>query len=373
MRVELNKQTFIIIGALALGAFIFPSLLVMAAVVVGWMIIENWLSPPVQEGVPPPSACRLTVTAENPEWKRPFLDFCGSPAETAFLEAMISAYGLLPESGVLKGGKLSLDMQVQVKPYRVDFLADDWLVVEIDGAAYHSSPEAVANDRIRDQFLQENGYSVLRIPAKIVFVAPEEAVRYVRSAIAVGRRPQSVATKPDCPAPNWSLGQTLKSFGQALTAASNAIGDANSYVETARAVQEATSQSRATFNLEMKVVDMSIESALSNIKVDEFRSKSESHKNHYDESYKLFENILRDDPQFGAFTMSIPQITIPKSHPDPKIDEQIKSAHQNLMDERSKYFREIGQRMKVNHQLRKSVKSRLNEIGCSKCWDAISP
>jgi very-short-patch-repair endonuclease len=34
--------------------------------------------------------------------------------------------------------------------YRADFLIDDKLVVEIDGATYYPSPEAVARDRQRE-------------------------------------------------------------------------------------------------------------------------------------------------------------------------------------------------------------------------------
>jgi quercetin dioxygenase-like cupin family protein len=62
---------------------------------------------------------------------------------------------------------------------RVDFLANKHLVVEIDGAAYHSSAEAVENDRIRDEYLIENGYVILRIPAKVVFNSPGDAVERV--------------------------------------------------------------------------------------------------------------------------------------------------------------------------------------------------
>ncbi|WP_443018997.1 endonuclease domain-containing protein [Sphingobium sp. MI1205] len=45
--------------------------------------------------------------------------------------------------------------------YRADFLVDDKLVVEIDGATYHSSPEAVARDRQRDEDMRREGYTVL--------------------------------------------------------------------------------------------------------------------------------------------------------------------------------------------------------------------
>lgn len=174
----------IILVLCSLGVF-FPLLFIVAAWL-GWTIYDTLKNPP------PPTpdewyARRWTTTAADPRWRSDFLAFCESPAETKFLEAMIAAYGLIPDKGVLKGAGLTLNLQVEVKPYRLDFLANTWLAVEVDGAAYHSSPEAVARDKERDEFLRAQGYAVLRIPAKVVFATPEEAVGRVQSAIAAGR------------------------------------------------------------------------------------------------------------------------------------------------------------------------------------------
>ncbi|SDE30720.1 DUF559 domain-containing protein [Belnapia rosea] len=175
----------IIIAALCLLGFLFPLSFIVAAWL-GWTIYETLKNPPP----PPPDEWytrRWTTTAADPRWRSDFLAFCESPAETEFLEAMIKAHNLTPDKGVLKGSGLTLDLQVSVKPYRLDFLANAWLVVEIDGAAYHSSPEAVARDKQRDKFLRTQGYAVLRIPAKVVFDTPEKAVEKVNLAIASGR------------------------------------------------------------------------------------------------------------------------------------------------------------------------------------------
>ncbi|MCX2497706.1 hypothetical protein C9E85_15930 [Plesiomonas shigelloides] len=99
---------------------------------------------------------------------------------------MIQYYGLIPSRGILCGNGLTLDLQVKMPPYRADFVVDRWLVVEIDGAAYHSSPEAIARDKKRDEVMNARGYSVLRIPAKIVLYSPSKAMQIVRSAIAKG-------------------------------------------------------------------------------------------------------------------------------------------------------------------------------------------
>lgn len=78
---------------------------------------------------------------------------------------MIEAYQLAPRFGSLVGKDLKLDFQVEEGRYRADFLANDWLVIEIDGAAWHSSPEAQARDQLRDTYFEGLGYTVLRIPA----------------------------------------------------------------------------------------------------------------------------------------------------------------------------------------------------------------
>ena len=47
-------------------------------------------------------------------------------------------------------------------PYFVDFLCRERkLVIEIDGAT-HSTPEEIASDRVKEQFLQERGFKVIR-------------------------------------------------------------------------------------------------------------------------------------------------------------------------------------------------------------------
>lgn len=106
-----------------------------------------------------------------------------SPAERAFLKAMVSHYEMKVVDGKLVGKNgLTLDMQVELLRYRLDFLVDRRLVVEIDGAAYHSSPEAVVRDRARDAEMRDAGYYVLRIPAKIVFTTPYLAIAQVDAA-----------------------------------------------------------------------------------------------------------------------------------------------------------------------------------------------
>jgi very-short-patch-repair endonuclease len=109
---------------------------------------------------------------------------------------MMSSFSLQPDNGVLKAPGLALNMQVEMRPYRLDFLANGWLVIEIDGNVWHSSPEAVARDKARDEFFHSYNYTVLRIPAKVVFSTPQEAVRRVRASLAEGRK---ISIKPEAP------------------------------------------------------------------------------------------------------------------------------------------------------------------------------
>lgn len=106
---------------------------------------------------------------------------------------MVSAYNLQTGPGAIEGQGLRLRNQVSMgrlriysnyasSQYRADFLVDEKLVVEIDGATYHSSPEAVARDRQRDADMRREGYSILRIPAQVVFRDSAEAVKRVENA-----------------------------------------------------------------------------------------------------------------------------------------------------------------------------------------------
>ena len=115
---------------------------------------------------------------------------CESPAEEAFFDAMVSAYGMTAGPGCIAGDGIQLRNQIGLgqlrigrssawREFRGDFLVDDKLIVEIDGAAWHGSPDAIARDAARDKKIHMEGYTVLRIPASVVFNTPAEAVRKV--------------------------------------------------------------------------------------------------------------------------------------------------------------------------------------------------
>ena len=115
-------------------------------------------------------------------WIEQWRSKCESPAEVAFLEALIDGFELRPAASLLRGG-ISLALQYQIGSSRVDFLINQNLVVEVDGHAYHSSPQQAKRDASRDAMLRSSGYKVLRITAHRVFSAPEAAVADVRDAL----------------------------------------------------------------------------------------------------------------------------------------------------------------------------------------------
>lgn len=144
-----------------------------------------WIKPEDEAPIAPRPSKLETLTAQDEEWPHIFRRVCESPAEEAFFDAMVSAFDLKPDKGRLFGGGLTLQMQVQVTKYRLDFLIDKELVIEVDGAAWHSSPEAKERDAERDKALTAEGYQVLRIPAKITLYNPEQAIAQVREARAL--------------------------------------------------------------------------------------------------------------------------------------------------------------------------------------------
>ena len=106
---------------------------------------------------------------------------------------------------------------------------DKRLVVEIDGAAYHSFPEAVAKDKRRDAALNEHGFEVLRIPAKITLYSPSEAVARVKQARL------NVAAKDEERADQvrniFRPRQIVGSLKDAAIAVQNGISFASEYVD----------------------------------------------------------------------------------------------------------------------------------------------
>jgi very-short-patch-repair endonuclease len=67
---------------------------------------------------------------------------------------------------------------------RVDFLVDGFLIVEIDGFAFHSKREDMLRDRNRNNTSTVNGYSVLRYMPEHVWFSPDQVMAEIRTVLA---------------------------------------------------------------------------------------------------------------------------------------------------------------------------------------------
>lgn len=122
------------------------------------------------------------VTPSTPNWRGHYFRACESPAEIAFLKAIIRRYALKPKKGVLVAPGIQIEMQKPIGRYRADFVLNDRLVIEIDGARWHGSAAAKARDAQRDNDMRRMGLEVLRIPAKTVFRTPKIAINRIEAA-----------------------------------------------------------------------------------------------------------------------------------------------------------------------------------------------
>ena len=352
-----------IAAILFVAGFIFPPLFVVAALLV-WSIVADYRRP---KDVHPAGWFdrRWSVTAEDSDWVSCFLPICESPAETAFLEAMIPAFDLKPEKGVLRSETLKLDLQAKIPPYRVDFLANDWLVIEIDGAAYHSSPEAIARDRARDKDLQSGPYVVLRIPAKVVFTAPGDAVERVKAALLSGRTPRP------------TVGDALRAVS--LPTAKGMLGgmaDAaerfSTYMATSLAVTEALKPVELAIASEKSVFDAAMNWARHKIEMEEFRNQHRLDQESFDQAKRdLGEAIQRrgGEKRKSPLVLQVPVIVRPSPHHDLSIDGAIQRHFDVAMAARSKYYAEIAHQLGSDDRLPNLIRPSLQELGHEHFWD----
>lgn len=69
----------------------------------------------------------------------------------------------------MRNHHLAVRRQVEIDGIgRVDFLIGERLVIEVDGAEYHTDPDAFERDRLRDALLSARGFRVLRFSYRLV-------------------------------------------------------------------------------------------------------------------------------------------------------------------------------------------------------------
>ncbi len=113
---------------------------------------------------------------------------CGSPIEELFLAALILCGDFCwrssnpPDVGFWRDQMVTLQQQVPIGAYRVDFLiaGQRAAVVELDGHDFHErTKEQAERDKKRDRVLQATGLAVLRFTGSEVWRDPLGAARSV--------------------------------------------------------------------------------------------------------------------------------------------------------------------------------------------------
>jgi very-short-patch-repair endonuclease len=112
-----------------------------------------------------------------------FILKCESPAEEALLKSLIDVAKLVPSDDGL-AGEFLLQQQITALSYRVDFLIDKKLVIEVDGYTFHSGKESFELDRQRDQDLILAGFLPMRFSASQVFKDPDSVAEKIINAVS---------------------------------------------------------------------------------------------------------------------------------------------------------------------------------------------
>lgn len=366
-----------ILNRLGLIVVLLPICLVFSSVLIlvgllAWTIYED-LKPTQRLHFPSPRTWR-DAKSDDSDWMTLFYDGCDSPAETEFLKSMIYAYSLLPHNGRLRGSDLTLDLQVNIQPYRVDFLINSWLVVEIDGATYHSLPEAIERDKIRDEFLLERGFLVLQIPAGVIFSTPAAAVERVSEML---RKKHYVTI----PAPDANdQNNKSRSFVEVLSVINITLQDINSSVTTKQEIERYTKGFSIRFYEERYAIEKSIELAESEIQTSLFISESEYRRKRFQEISDNFYRVLDTKAKINQTqrtetsksNISISPQPKNETHPDPKINEAIDLARKALLSERASFFESVRGRLNNNDTLKGLVRKKLDQLGYAECWQYIS-
>ena len=254
------------------------------------------------------------------DWLRRACFDCESPAEVEFLRAMVKVFDLKPVNGVLRSERLTLEMQVSFSNYRFDFLANGRQVIEIDGATYHAGVEQVERDRIRDEKSISQGYRVLRIPARTVFEAPEEALTLVRMALV----DTPTYTKPQ-PVP-FALNTQIAA--EHLRVASKAIKQGASNFGRGMQVFNATARFKSALSDERRGLDTLEQLAQTALQVSEISPRTKQlHEEVREKFHRKQGRANRDSDKPLSEIYSWPRICKPEPVADAAAQQQIDAVY----------------------------------------------
>lgn len=302
---------------------------------------------------------RHVVTSESdPNWRAKFHVNIESPAEIAFIDAMVDGFGLMPRHGALFSDALRLDLQVEEGHYRADFMINRWLVVEIDGAAWHSSDEAKANDARRDAYFESFGYTVLRIAAKTALYQPRDAISAVRTALSKGRRPV-----PETVAPASRSGfQRLAETGSLMAKALSEVAEHSSRL---REVQRALEPARSAFAFEKVMIEQAIDAAERKARIEAYLDTAEKRKRFEEHHANLEHELTKLTPSADEQSFLITIRTFPlRVTASGLYAEEIKVGFSKLRSKRSQFIETTKIKLANDASLRDLVFQYLSDRGC---------
>lgn len=294
------------------------------------------------------------VSVDQADWRRFAEAHCESPAELAFLQAMIESLKMRPHNGSLIADGIRLDFQVVEGRYRADFLVNEWLVVEIDGAAYHSSPEARMRDAERDLYFEGLGYSVLRIPAKLVFQTPTLAVDQVKSAVIVGKKELPL----ELVVPVNSSG--LARFSRTMATFAKNVDLAEKKIAVKRGLKKA----EIAFGAEQSVWKAALEVAHQRRDHEEYLNKlGPEGRELYDQSLLDLRAALGSDASRDLPLSSYEIFEGPDFTDDQWVNDNIQSGFDQISAQREDKFNAMREVVRRDPSLRKYVEVALIDLG----------
>ncbi len=89
---------------------------------------------------------------------------------------------------LLRTHGIAFDAQVAIPGIgRVDLLLEEFLIIEVDGFAFHSDRKALRNDLARNNASTINGYLVLRYPPEVIWFEPERVIAEIQAVLKLRR------------------------------------------------------------------------------------------------------------------------------------------------------------------------------------------
>lgn len=83
---------------------------------------------------------------------------------------------------LLDNAGIKLRFQYTIGRYRVDYLIDDFLVLELDGPT-HFTEEGIKKDLLRDAYLEKLGYKVLHISTGLLQLGHKAIIDEIKSLV----------------------------------------------------------------------------------------------------------------------------------------------------------------------------------------------